>query len=62
MQLKAIEERRSWCLIKEIGFGSILGRKKRKRTEEGEEKKEGVYIVIMSVCELCEEKKIGRVK
>ena len=26
MQLKVIEEGRSWCLIKGIGFGSILGR------------------------------------
>ena len=25
MQLKAIEEGRSWCLMKEIRFGSILG-------------------------------------
>jgi len=26
VQLKAIEEERSWCLIKGIRFGSILGR------------------------------------
>jgi len=25
MLLKAIEEERSWCLIKGVGFGSILG-------------------------------------
>jgi len=26
MQLKELEEARSWCLMKGIGFGSILGR------------------------------------